>query len=187
SAPPEPLDEVREGPALCERDPGPHRKEVRLLGSPHEPLRVGDPLHESPLPRRRGGSGEGLRREESSMMTGGYRPGYVPGKVKMSVYVDPLVHRALRMRAAEAGVSMGEIVERYVRDDIRMAKYLRFSPDEFAQAMGFGSYDELARASETIVTTGDVGWYVTALPDGRWAAWDESELSLDRVAYFESR
>ena len=121
------------------------------------------------------------------MMTGGYRPGYVPGKVKMSVYVDPLVHRALRMRAAEAGVSMGEIVERYVRDDIRMAKYLRFSPDEFAQAMGFGSYDELARASETIVTTGDVGWYVTALPDGRWAAWDESELSFDRVAYFETR
>ena len=117
----------------------------------------------------------------------GYRPGYIAGKVKMSVYVAPEVHRALRMRAAEAGVSMGEIVERYVRDDIRMAKYLRFSPDEFAQALGFGSYDELARASETIVTTGDAGWYVTALPDGRWAAWDESELSLDRVAYFESR
>lgn len=121
------------------------------------------------------------------MMTGGYRPGYVPGKVKMSVYVDPLVHRALRMRAAETGVSMGEIVERYVRDDIRMAKYMRFSPDEFAQALGFDSYEALGAASEVIVSENDVDWFITQLPDGRWAAWDDSELSLDRVAYFDTR
>src|SRR5690606_8157472 len=130
SAPPEPLDEVRKGSALRVRASSEDRKEVWLPRPADEPLRVGDPLHESPLPRRRGGRGEGLRREEPSMMTGGYRPGYVPGKVKMSVYVDPLVHRALRMRAAETGVSMGEIVERYVRDDIRMAKYLRLTQDE---------------------------------------------------------
>src|SRR5690606_28034711 len=121
------------------------------------------------------------------MMTGGYRPGYVPGKVKMSVYVDPLVHRALRMRAAETGLSMGEIVERYVRDDIRLAKHLRVSPDEFAQAQGFDSYEALGAASEVIVSENDVDWFITQLPDGRWAAWDDSELSLDRVAYFDTR
>src|SRR5690606_38638916 len=92
SAPPEPLDEVREGPALCERGPSPHRKEVRLLGSPHEPLRVGDPLHESPLPRGGRGRCEELRRDGDGVMTT-YRPGYIAGKVKMSVYVAPEVHR----------------------------------------------------------------------------------------------
>jgi len=113
-----------------------------------------------------------------------YRPGYIAGKVKVSVYVDPLVHRALRMRAAETGVSMGEIVERYVRDDIRMARYLRLTPDEFAEQLGFASYEQLVQASEVVVTEGDVDWYVTPLADGRWAAWDDAEIALDRVAYF---
>jgi len=116
-----------------------------------------------------------------------YRPGYIPGKRKMTVYVDPLVHRALRMRAAETGLSMGEIVERYVRDDIRMAKHLRVSPDEFAQSLGFASYEQLVQASEVVVTEGDVDWYVTPLADGRWAAWDDAEIALDRVAYFGTR
>lgn len=116
-----------------------------------------------------------------------YRPGYVPGKVKMSVYVSPEVHRALRMRAAEVGVSMGEIVERYVRDDIRMAKYMRLGPDEFAQSLGFASYEQLVQASEVVVTEGDVDWYVTPLADGRWAAWDDAEFAMDRVAYFDTR
>jgi len=121
------------------------------------------------------------------MMTGGYRPGYVPGKVKMSVYVDPLVHRALRMRAAETGLSMGEIVERYVRDDLRIARYLRLTQDEFAEALGFETYEQLIAASEVVVTEGDVDWYVTPLADGRWAAWDDAEFAMDRVAYFDAR
>ena len=121
------------------------------------------------------------------MMTGGYRPGYVPGKVKMSVYVDPLVHRALRMRAAETGVSMGEIVERYVRDDIRMAKYMRLGPDAFAEALGFETYEQLIAASEVVASEGDVDWYVTPLADRRWAAWDDVELATNRVAYFDTR
>jgi len=116
-----------------------------------------------------------------------YRPGYIAGKVKVSVYVDPLVHRALRMRAAETGVSMGEIVERYVRDDLRMAKYMQLDPDEFAEALGFESYEALGQASESVVREGDVDWYVTQLPDGRWAAWDDAELSLDRVEFFATR
>jgi len=120
-------------------------------------------------------------------MTGGYRPGYVPGKVKMSVYVDPLIHRALRMRAAEAGVGMGEIIERYVRDDPRMARFLLLTPDEFAEQLGFASYEQLVQESEVVVTEGDVDWYVTPLADGRWAAWDDAELALDRVEYFDTR
>src|SRR5690606_34580820 len=49
----------------------------------------------------------------------------------------------------------------------------------FAMALGFDDYEDLGRASESIITDGDTDWYVTALPDGRWAAWDDSELSLD--------
>src|SRR5690606_13492041 len=90
-------------------------------------------------------------------------------------------------RAVETGMSMGEIVERYVRDDIRMAKYMRLGPDEFAEALGFESYEALRQASESVVTEGDVDWYVTQLPDGLWAAWDDSDLSLGRVAYFGTR
>ena len=116
-----------------------------------------------------------------------YRPGYIAGKVKMSVYVAPEVHRALRMRAAETGVSMGEIIERYVRDDPRMARFLLLTPDEFAEQLGFASYEQLVQASEVVVTEGDVDWYVTPLADGRWAAWDDAEIALDRVAYFGTR
>jgi len=115
-----------------------------------------------------------------------YRPGYVPGKVKMSVYVSPEVHRALRMRAAETGESMGNIVERAIRRALGMER-LNLGRDEFAAAMGFADYEALIAASESVVQQGDVDWYVTQLPDGRWAAWDESELSLDRVAYFATR
>jgi len=117
----------------------------------------------------------------------GYRPGYIPGKRKMTVYVDPDVHRALRMRAAETGVSMGEIVERYVRDDIRMTRYLRLTQDEFAEALGFETYEQLIAASEVVASEGDVDWYVTPLADERWAAWDDAEFAMDRVAYFDTR
>jgi len=115
-----------------------------------------------------------------------YRPGYIPGKRKMTVYVDPLVHRALRMRAAETGESMGSIVERAIRRALGMER-LGLGRDEFAAAMGFADYEALIAASESVVQQGDVDWYITQVPDGRWAAWDESELSLDRVAYFETR
>jgi len=59
--------------------------------------------------------------------------------------------------------------------------------EEFAKGLGFESYEDLMEASEAIITEGDVDWYVTQLPDGRWAAWDDAELSLDRVEYFATR
>src|SRR5690606_39768643 len=43
------------------------------------------------------------------------------------------------------------------------------------------------QASEVVVTEGDVDWYVTPLADGRWAAWDDAEIALDRVAHFGTR
>jgi len=115
-----------------------------------------------------------------------YRPGYIPGKRKMTVYVDPLVHRALRMRAAETGESMGNIVERAIRRALGMER-LSLGRDEFAAAMGFADYEALMGASESVVQQGDVDWYVTALPDGRWAAWDDVELTMDRVEFFPTR
>lgn len=58
---------------------------------------------------------------------------------------------------------------------------------EFAEAMGFDSYEELMQASESVVREGDIDWFITKLPNGRWAAWDDVELSLDRVEYFDTR
>ena len=57
----------------------------------------------------------------------------------------------------------------------------------FAEALGFESYEKLMQASESIVSEGDIDWFITHLPDGRWAAWDDAELSLDRVEYFATR
>ena len=59
--------------------------------------------------------------------------------------------------------------------------------DQFAQVLGFSSYEALMQASEAIVTEGDIDWFITQLPDGRWAAWDDAELALDRVAHFATR
>src|SRR5690606_35337118 len=157
----EPLDEVREGSALRVRTSSASRKEVRIPRPSDVAVRMGDSLHEPPLPCRRRGRREALCEEECGMSA--YRPGYIAGKVKVSVYVDPLVHRALRMRAVETGLSMGEIVERYVRDDLRMARYLRLTQDEFAEALGFETYEQLIAASEVVASEGDVDWYVTAL------------------------
>lgn len=58
---------------------------------------------------------------------------------------------------------------------------------EFAEALGFDSYKSLMQASKSVVRVCDVDWFITQLPDGRWAAWDDAELALDRVAYFDTR
>lgn len=58
--------------------------------------------------------------------------------------------------------------------------------DQFAQRLGFSDYDELLYVSELVASEGDVYWWVTPLPDGRWAAWDDAELSPDRVCCFST-
>ena len=62
------------------------------------------------------------------------------------------------------------------------------SDDKFARKLGFGSYSELCEKSEVVYEEpGDVTWFVTELPDGRWAAWDDVEISPHRAMYFDSR
>jgi len=49
-----------------------------------------------------------------------YRAGYIEGKVKMSVYVNPEIHKALKLAAVERNESMGEIVERALKKELRL-------------------------------------------------------------------
>src|SRR5690606_14061429 len=121
-----------------------------------------------------------------------WRQGYVPGKAKKTIHIDDEVARVLEIRAAQERVSQAEIVERALRKELGIRRALgmdrlSLGRDEFAAAMGFADYEALIAASESVVQQGDVDWYVTALPEGRWAAWDDAELSLDRVAYFGTR
>lgn len=60
--------------------------------------------------------------------------------------------------------------------------------ENFAKELGFASEAVLLEdASEVVVEEGDIHWYITRLPDGRWAAWDDAEISLNRVKYFDTR
>jgi len=46
----------------------------------------------------------------------------------------------------------------------------------------------LTRADvETVAQEGDIDWVVVRLPDGRWAATDDAEVAVDRVAIFGTR
>ncbi len=56
----------------------------------------------------------------------------------------------------------------------------------FAKTFGFESYEDLIDHSREVHTEGDISWYVTGCPDGKWAAWDEAEISRDRVEVFNT-
>jgi hypothetical protein len=69
-----------------------------------------------------------------------------------------------------------------------MGGLLKMNEKEFAKGLGFTDYNDLCEKSEIVYEEpGDVTWFVTELPDGRWAAWDDAEISLHRVAYFATR
>jgi len=72
-------------------------------------------------------------------------------------------------------------------DELEFEALEEMTEEEFAEALGFDSYESLMQASESVVSEGYIDWYVTALPDGRWAAWDDAELSMDRVEFFDTR
>ena len=59
--------------------------------------------------------------------------------------------------------------------------------EAFAKVLGFDSWSDLMNASEHIVSEGDIDWWISRLPDGRWAAWDDAELAADRVHYADTR
>lgn len=48
--------------------------------------------------------------------------------------------------------------------------------NEFAQALGFGTYSELLAASTGIATNDDKVWFITALADGQWIGWNFVEI-----------
>ena len=58
--------------------------------------------------------------------------------------------------------------------------------NDFASALGFDSREALYDASNDFAEEGDITWWVTGLPNGRWAAWDDSEIDLARVQMFDS-
>jgi hypothetical protein len=57
---------------------------------------------------------------------------------------------------------------------------------DFARKLGFESEEDLRAASTVVVDTGTYKWYITALPGGRWAAWDNAEPVEDH-GIFNSR
>lgn len=57
----------------------------------------------------------------------------------------------------------------------------------FAEKLGFQSYEDVLDASREIYAEGDISWFLTELPDGRWAAWDDAEIDIDRVETFYHR
>lgn len=60
--------------------------------------------------------------------------------------------------------------------------------ENFATKLGFENWRKLSEVStELFLESGDISWYITELPDGRWAAWDDAEVSINRVQYFYDR
>lgn len=59
--------------------------------------------------------------------------------------------------------------------------------NKFAQALGFNDWDALMDASVDSFDEGVYTWFLTQLPDGRWAIWDDAELAEDRVSFFATR
>lgn len=58
---------------------------------------------------------------------------------------------------------------------------------EFARALGFRDADALDEASESFDDEYGSASYITNLPDGRWAVWDEDDLAANRIMYYNTR
>ena len=105
--------------------------------------------------------------------------------VKTQVYLTPEQHEALRRLAFERHSSLAELVrqavDKYLEEEKAMKTHMAFP-----QALGFEDYEELLLRSTRTHDEGDVSWFVTALPDGTFAAWDDSELAVDRITRHNS-
>ncbi|GAB6875649.1 hypothetical protein [Thermaerobacter litoralis] len=104
-------------------------------------------------------------------------------KEAVLVKMDPVLARRLRIRAAQEGITMSALVERALRKELDGMDL----HDAFAQHLGYATWNDLLTASEQVAAEGDVGWYITRLPDGRWAAWDDAETAADRVSLHATR
>lgn len=56
---------------------------------------------------------------------------------------------------------------------------------EFARKLGFRDADALDDASESLDDEYGSASYITSLPDGRWAVWEDAEPS--NVSYYDTR
>lgn len=60
----------------------------------------------------------------------------MPGKTKLTSYVDPVVHRSMKIAAAREGIKESELVERALRAELGLAatdasrELSRMSPEE---------------------------------------------------------
>ena len=59
--------------------------------------------------------------------------------------------------------------------------------DHFAHTFGFEDYNRMLRNSSIVYEKNDAFWYVTKLPQGKFLAWDSSEIADDRVEVFFTR
>lgn len=107
----------------------------------------------------------------------------------VTLRLEPWEYEFLRRLAFERRESANKIVRDLIQQEMERLGALnrRLSRDDFAQFLGFPDSEALGRASEEIIREGDVSWYVTRLQDGRWVAWDDAELTLDRIACFRTR
>lgn len=64
----------------------------------------------------------------------------MPGKTKLTTYVDPVVHRSLKVAAAREGIKEAELVERALRAELGLAvtdasrELSRMTPEEALEA-----------------------------------------------------
>lgn len=62
------------------------------------------------------------------------------GKTKLTTYVDPVVHRSLKVAAAREGIKEAELVERALRSELGLAvtdasrELSRMTPEEALEA-----------------------------------------------------
>ncbi len=118
------------------------------------------------------------------------RPDLIPAECASAAGHEWDERRQKTMLARDQrGATVLELVE--VVNMFDFMDELNFVPDmteqEFAELLGFDSYESLMEASESVAREGDIDWFITQLPDGRWAAWDDAELEWDRVEYFDTR
>lgn len=81
--------------------------------------------------------------------------------------------------------SYSQAVKEALRIAVEQAKGI--SPDEFARELGYANWTYLMHASELVENTGGVCKYVTRLPHGVWAVWDDKKLSKSNVRITDTR
>lgn len=113
-------------------------------------------------------------------------------KISVFTYFDPEMVEWMdryvlkRKQSGDRQYSRNRLINEAVR---RMKEEVEgmVNEDAFARELGYADWDRLMAVSEHVVSNGDVDWWITRLPNGKWAAWDDAELAADRVECFDTR